>query len=72
MTNPTVKNVKLPVQQGADVNMPLQSEKYNSALVAAAVQGRTKIVEFLVQHGDNVNMPLHSGMYGSGSSRGRN
>ncbi|KAH8761659.1 hypothetical protein F5883DRAFT_631123 [Diaporthe sp. PMI_573] len=57
--------VKFLIQEGANVNMLLQSGDYGSALAAAAAQGTTHTVEFLVQQGTDINMLLQSGDYGS-------
>ncbi|KAI0869329.1 hypothetical protein GGS24DRAFT_512177 [Hypoxylon argillaceum] len=57
--------IQLLINNGADVNMLLQSWKYGSALAAAAAEGYTEMVQFLLDHGANVNMLLQSGDCGS-------
>jgi len=61
------ETVKFLVQEaGAEVNIPLQTGEYGSALAAAAAFGRTETVKFLIQEvGAEVNMPLQGGRYGS-------
>jgi hypothetical protein len=60
-----IKTVKYLVEQGADVNLQLQTGRYGSALVAAAWGGNTEIVKFLVEQGADVNLQLQTGSYGS-------
>ncbi|KAL5331179.1 hypothetical protein ACEPPN_000708 [Leptodophora sp. 'Broadleaf-Isolate-01'] len=62
------KTVKYLIEQGADVNLPLQTGYYGSALAAAAATaatGNTKTVKYLVEQGADVNLPLQTGDYGS-------
>ncbi|SPQ26473.1 155b9fce-3d70-4eae-8d87-6b345046ed02 [Thermothielavioides terrestris] len=58
--------VQFLVEKGADVNMPLHTGDYGSALAAAAsYSGDIKTIEFLLEKGADVNMPLPTGDYGS-------
>jgi ankyrin repeat protein len=57
--------VKYLVEQGADVNLPLQTGEYGSALAAATERGRTETVKYLVEQGADVNLPLQTGKFGS-------
>jgi ankyrin repeat protein len=50
-TSGQTKMVKFLVQQGADVNMPLQGRKYNGTLTATVAAGHTEIIKFLLQKG---------------------
>ncbi|KAH6714543.1 ankyrin repeat-containing domain protein [Leptodontidium sp. MPI-SDFR-AT-0119] len=59
------KTVKYLVEQGADVNLPLQTGYYGNALAAAAKSGHTETVKYLVEQGADVNLPLQTGGYGS-------
>jgi ankyrin repeat protein len=61
------ETVKYLVEQGADVNLRLQTGEYGSAsaLAAAAERGNTETVKYLVDQGADVNLPLQTGPYGS-------
>ncbi|GAB1320797.1 NACHT domain-containing protein [Madurella fahalii] len=53
------------VRRGMQVNMPLRTGRYGSALIAAAFWGQIEIIEFLVREGADINMPAQVGYYGS-------
>jgi hypothetical protein len=55
--------VRFLVQEGADVNMPLQTGDYGSALAAAAHWGWKECVEILIDAGTKINLKLENGPY---------
>jgi hypothetical protein len=59
------ETVKYLVEQGADVNLQLQTGQYGSALATAAAMGHTETVKYLVEQGADVNLQLQTGRYGS-------
>ncbi|QKX62010.1 uncharacterized protein TRUGW13939_09166 [Talaromyces rugulosus] len=61
----TIEIVNFLIEKGADVNMPLQSGKYGSALVVAAYGEKLEIIEFLLQKGADINMQVQTGYYSS-------
>ncbi|KAI0855166.1 ankyrin repeat-containing domain protein [Xylaria cubensis] len=60
-----IEIMKLLIEAGADVNMPLQHGRYGSALAVAASQGEIKSVELLVDKGADLNMQIQDDSYGS-------
>jgi ankyrin repeat protein len=63
-----IRTVKYLIEQGADVNLPLQTGWYGSALAAAAWAlggGSSETVKYLVEQGADVNLPLQTGECGS-------
>jgi ankyrin repeat protein len=57
------ETVKYLVEQGADVNLQLQTGRYGSALAAAAYWGWKQCAESLIDAGAKVNLRLENGRY---------
>jgi ankyrin repeat protein len=53
------------IKAGANIDLPLWSGNYGSALAAAASSSSKAAVELLLRHGANVNLPLRRGEFGT-------
>ncbi|KAJ5355476.1 uncharacterized protein N7496_012688 [Penicillium cataractarum] len=58
----SIANIRVLLDAGALINMPIMSGLYGNALAAACHQSNTPVVEFLVNQGADVNMQLSRGL----------
>jgi ankyrin repeat protein/energy-coupling factor transporter ATP-binding protein EcfA2 len=59
------KIMELLITAGANIDLPLRSGTYGSALAAAASWNRKAAVELLLRHGADVNLALRRGKFGT-------